>query len=134
MLFFIGMLIINSNSYAAVAIKGGTVWDNITISDAYAVCYNMRNGTTSTLGSNSLEPHLTLNSDWGAVAYLVASVYGQRDGTSNTGTMGPKVTLTKNNSPIESTTFRSTTGNASGVMNFGNNRTFTAATYNGVRK
>jgi hypothetical protein len=135
MLFCIGMLMINSNSYAAVAINGGDVWTQITASDAYAACYNMRNGTTSTLGSNSLEPHLTLNSDWGAVAYLTVSDYGQIDSRSTAyGASGPRVDLTKNNSPIESVWCRSTTGNASGVINFGANVTYTAATYNGVRK
>lgn len=120
------ILLTNNNSYAAVAINGGTVWNNITASSSYAACYNMRNGTSSTLGTNTLEPHLTLNSDWGAVAYLAISDFG-----AVTSSTGPSVTLTTSNSPTEGT-YTSSTGNASGVMNFGTNHTQTSSLYNGI--
>ncbi len=86
--------------------SGGTLWNNVTITRAYRECYDLRElSAESTLGNNSLDPHLTLNKDWGAVAYLAISKYGATtDYTSYT-----------------------TTGNATGVQDFGKNYEWTSS-------
>lgn len=87
--------------------KKTKIHDNITISTAYQYCYDMR-GATSTLGVNSLDPHLGLNADWGATVYLGTSTYGSvRD------KYGVKVTVG------DEMTFYSTTNNITGVMDLG---------------
>ncbi len=87
--------------------KQTKIHDNITISTAYQYCYDMR-GATSTLGVNSLDPHLSLSADWGATAYLGTSTYGSvRD------RIGVKVTIG------DEMTFYSTTNNITGVMDLG---------------
>ncbi len=96
-------------SNAAIEIKPGTETHvSISISDAYQYCYDLRiNSNTSTLGDNKLDPHLSLNKDWGAVAYLSLSGYG-------------KVRISKIPSiQINSTSYSTTTGNKTGVMNLG---------------
>ncbi len=106
----LGICIGTTISNGAVEIKpGGTVHTNVTISQAYEYCYNMRSGTSS-LGANSLDPHLSLNADWGAVAYLGLSPYGTvRD---KTGKLIDGIGYT-------------TTGNITGVIDLGK----TARTY-----
>lgn len=92
-------------SNAAMQIIPGTETSTgITISDTYAYCYNLRT-TSSTLGNNTLDPHLSTGYDWGAVAYLAASVYGC------------------NMNSTSLTEFK-TSGNNSGVMNFGKTGTY----------
>lgn len=98
-------LYFSSISNAAIEIKpGGAVHTNIDVSTAYQYCYDMRS-SASTLGNNTLDPHLTLNADWAAVTYLGASAYGNvRD------LNGPGIT-------INGTTYNgSTTNNITGVM------------------
>ena len=107
------LLTIKSN--AAMAIKPGiTTWTNINVSDSYSQCYNLRNAD-STLGSNQLDPHLTLNKDWGAVAYLAISSYG-----AVTDSTGPQIW-------INSLGYYSTTGNATGVIDMGHCYTQTSS-------
>ena len=101
--FLMGLTTISN---AGMEINGGDVWTKITASEAYEQCYNLRN-SDSTLGVNSLDPHLTLNKDWGAVAYLAISNYGEV--TSKT---GPTISLGE-------TTRCTTTGNVTGVIDFG---------------
>lgn len=113
MIVTIMLLTIKSN--AAMAIKPGTTtWTSINVSDSYAQCYNLRNAD-STLGANQLDPHLTLNKDWGAVAYLAISTYG----SVNSSTL-PTTT-------INGASYTTTNGNATGVMNMGNIYTQTAS-------
>lgn len=92
-------------SNAAIESKNGTsAHTGITVSQAYQYCYDMRS-STSTLGNNSLDPHLTLNKDWGAIAYLGASVYGNtRSNVGESVTIGDRA-------------YNSTTNNITGVMN-----------------
>ena len=60
---FMSIMLFSTISKAGVESKpGGTVWTNITISNAYKVCYDMR-APTSTLVVNSLDSHLALNKD-----------------------------------------------------------------------
>lgn len=105
----------SSISNAAIEVKPGTTpHTSISASNSYQYCYDMRS-STSTLGNNSLDPHLTLNADWSAVSYLGASAYGNvRDVDGQSVTIGE-------------TTYNSTTKNITGVMNFGTNYTQTSS-------
>ena len=110
MISILMLLAIKSN--AAMAIKpNATIWTNINVSDSYSQCYNLRNAD-STLGSNQLDPHLTLNKDWGAVAYLAISSYGA---------------VTDSEGPYSNNYYYTTTGNATGVINMGYKYTQTAS-------
>lgn len=112
------ILLLTIKSNAAMEIKPGTsAWTNITVSESYQQCYDLRNSDT-TLGKNTLDPHLTLNSDWATVSYLAASAYGKIDGND----YGSR-TL------IDGGAYNTTTGNASGVINFGNYFTQTSSIY-----
>lgn len=103
------MLILTTKTFAAIEIKPGTApHTSITIDNAYNNCYNMRS-PTSTLGNNTLDPHLALNKDWAAVAYLGLSAYGAINSAT-----GPTTTISENS-------YYTTNGNASGVLNFGTN-------------
>lgn len=111
----IAVVAVGSISMAAIEIKPGTTtYTSIDVSSAYQLCYDLRANDT-TLGNNSLDPHLTLNKDWGAVAYLGASAYG-----SARSDKGGKIDINGGN-------YYSTTGNKSGVINLGNYHTQTAA-------
>lgn len=82
----------------------------LTASDAYAACMNMKNGATSTLGNNNLDPHLMLNSDWAAMAYLGLSDYGAIN--TATGADNRISFSTGSNSTVN---LQTSTGNATGV-------------------
>lgn len=104
-------------SNAAIEIKPGTSPHvNITASTSYEYCYNMR-AYSSSLGANSLDPHLTTNADWAAAAYLGLSGYGY--------------VRTKEGNPVTigEATYYSTTQNATGVMDMGKNYTQTASNF-----
>ena len=53
-----------------------TSWRNLTITDAFNVCFQMRNNTTYGLSSSEALTHMMKNTEWGAVAYLTKSKYG----------------------------------------------------------
>lgn len=115
---FLMLFTIKSN--AAMAIKPGTSrWVNISVSESYQQSYNLRN-SDATLGKNNLDPHLSLNKDWGAVAYLAISPYG-----NVADSRGPQIS-------INGTNYRTTTGNITGVMNMGTNYTQTSSLFGGV--
>lgn len=113
---FLAMLVLGQASYAAVEIvpsKNGAGTDGIvrsSISNSYTVCQNMKNAGESLNGTTVL-PHLATNADWGAVSYLSNSAYGTNTAGANTGT---QIT-------IDGVKYYSTTGNATGVMNWGAN-------------
>lgn len=110
------ILCFSTISNAAIEIKAGTTrHTNIDISTAYQYCYDMRSAT-STLGINSLDPHLSLNADWGATAYLGASTYGGVRSAS-----GPTVKVNGANN-------FSTTNNITGVINLGATNSFVSST------
>ena len=100
---------------AAVEIKPGTTAQtSITVNDSFRTCYDMRIPASS-LGNNSLDPHLAKLTDWGITAYLGLSSYGTvKNATGDTVT-------------INSVNYTTTTGNATGVMDFGKNVTHTAS-------
>ena len=83
--------------------KNSTVsaWTDISVSNAYEICQNL-NKNYSTLGTDKLKAHLTTNADWYAVSLLAYSAYGNRAASN-------------------------TTGNKTGVMNFGTMKTYTSA-------
>lgn len=82
--------------------KDAASWVNISVSDAYDKCQEL-NDDNSALGttSSNVMAHLSTNADWYAVSLLTQSDYGSKS-------MG------------------NTTGNNSGIMNFGGKPTFTA--------
>lgn len=115
------ILLLTIKSNAAMEMKPGTsAWTNITVSESYQQCYDLRNSDT-TLGKNTLDPHLTLNSDWATVSYLAASAYGQINNSNN----GSQTT-------IDGKRYNTTTGNASGVINFGKTITQTSSIYQNI--
>ncbi len=113
---FLVMLILGQASYAAVEIvpsKNGAGTDSMirsSISNSYLLCQNMKN-TGESLNGTTVLPHLATNADWGAVSYLSNSVYGTNTAGANTGT---QIT-------IDGVKYYSTTGNETGVMNWGAN-------------
>ena len=104
-------------SYGALTSKPTTLTDgsnvlvNKTVSQSYTLCRQMTSNGESLYGAD-VEPHLATNKDWGAVSYLSNSVYGTNKAGQNKG-----VEIT-----INSVKYNSTTGNASGVMNWGVNK------------
>ena len=114
------MSIIVIKSYAAVQIvPSNTRITNVTVSTSFQTCRDM-DSMNSTLGTTHLDPHLATNKDWGAVSYLAHSVYGV-DAQYDTPSSGQgKIGKTVNIQSGETTyTFLSTTGNATGIMNWG---------------
>ena len=114
----LGLLLSIPKSYGAIASKpttvtnGSNVLTNRTISEAFLDCKGMTNVGESLYGSGSnVKPHLVTNKEWGAVSYLSNSIYGTNTAGQNTG-----VTI-----QINGVNYRSTTGNASGIMNWGSN-------------
>ena len=114
-LAIIASLSIVTVSNAAIQIKPtqGVRHTNITASNAYQYCYDMRNASSS-LGVNNLDPHLTLNKDWGAAVYLAISAYGTTRASVMTAVQ------------IDGYGYYSTTGNITGVISM-NRRTFTSS-------
>ena len=80
----IGIIIFsNTISLAGVQIiDNATTYTSVNVSESFEICYNLRN-SDSTLGTNTLDPHLTTSLDWGAVAYLAQSRYGANANTLN---------------------------------------------------
>ena len=62
-------------------------WTNINISESYAECESL-NSSTSTLGTTSLQAHLTTDADWSAMAIFSVSQYGGQTANSPTWTNG----------------------------------------------
>jgi hypothetical protein len=107
---FIAVIILDiqkvSASYVIQVKSGQTTWTGISASDAYDKCEEL-NTSYSTLGTDQLNAHLTTNADWYAVTLLTYSSYGSKNASN-------------------------TTGNNSGVKNFGTTWTFTASLLDGV--
>lgn len=112
-IFIILLIVIISNiSFAGVSVNGGA-YVNITVDNAFLACLYMRNGGTSTLGANKLDPHLKTVLDDGAATYLGTSMYGK----IKSGKIGVSVNLTSENSASNTNkNYYSSTGNPSGVM------------------
>lgn len=116
----VGICLGTTISNAAIEIKPGSASSPTAKgTTAYEYCYNMR-AFSSSLGANSLDPHMSLCKDFGAVAYLGASGYGN---------------VRNNNGysiAIDGISYYSTTKNATGVMNLGKNQPSLAAIYTQV--
>ena len=111
------MLMLATKSYAALECKKNSLSEKMTTNQekAFQLCYDMRDPTSS-LGNNSLDPHLQLNKDVGAYAYLGMSAYGSN---------GAITQITS--------TYGSTSSNATGVLyTWGQSFTITAGTYDGA--
>lgn len=111
------MLMLATKSYAALECKKNSLSEKMTTNQekAFQLCYDMRDPTSS-LGNNSLDPHLQLNKDVGAYAYLGMSAYGSN---------GAITQITS--------TYGSTSSNATGVLyTCGQSFTITAGTYDGA--
>jgi len=117
LLTIISIIVIIPKSYGALNSKpttktdGSNVLVNTTVSNSYLLCQQMTMNGESLYGA-TVKPHLATNKDWGAVSYLSNSIYGTNTAGKNTG-----VEVT-----INGVTYYSTTGNASGVMNWGKNK------------
>lgn len=95
-------------SNAAIEVKPVEAKNNYaasSISTAFQLSYDLRNAD-STLGVNNVDPHLVLNKDWSAVAYLACSTYGTK---TKPGDYIPSINIGVDNK-------YTTTGNMSGVM------------------
>lgn len=99
------------NSKPTTKTDGSNVLVNTKVSNSYTLCQQMTMNGESLYGT-TVKPHLATNKDWGAVSYLSNSIYGTNTQGQNTG-----VEVT-----INGVTYYSTTGNASGVMNWGKNK------------
>lgn len=110
------IIMITQKSFAAIEIKPSATADakgvmtNTSVTNSYLLCQNMTKQGESLYGSTVL-PHLSTNSDWGAVSYLSNSIYGTNSAGKNTG-----VEVT-----INGVSYYSTNGNVTGVMNWGRN-------------
>ena len=94
-----------------------TTRQTVTVNQAFNNCRDL-GLSTSSLGANSLDPHLSTARDWGAVTYLGLSIYGDID--TDEGSSDDMVI-------IDNVTYRTTNGNLSGVLNFGNRVNIAAA-------
>ena len=91
-------------------IKAGiTSWRNMKIGNAFSTCLNMnKSGNPYGLNSNNsvVDPHLSKNTEWGAISYLTLSKYGNGKSMTSNGTSNFITGNSVNNS---------TTGNIYGV-------------------
>ena len=100
---------------------------SVTVSQSYVTCRNLDN-VNSTLGTTELDPHLVTNKDWGAVAYLANSDYGVgADGHTTARNSGQG--LSGKQIEVDGIKYFSTSGNATGIMNWGANPNGTTYTH-----
>lgn len=104
-------IILVTRSNAAVETKPGTTTTHYH-KDAFLMSYDMRYPTSS-LGNNTLDPHLELNKDYGAWVYLGMSAYGTN----------------ASNAVIVSRSYLSSTPNETGVIQRNGSTTHTAGIY-----
>lgn len=116
LIIFVIMLAIMPKTFAAVeskpspAANANNVLVRTNVSNSYLLCQRMTQTGESLQGATVL-PHLATNKDWGAVSYLSNSIYGTNTAGGNS---GKEIT-------INGVKYYSTTGNATGVMNWGIN-------------
>ncbi len=56
-----------------------TSWREITVNNIFKVCQNLTSIGNSLENTNNLDAHMMKNIEWGAVAYLSSSIYGNRE-------------------------------------------------------
>ena len=93
--------------YVIQSIPNKAAWTSINVSDAYDACQDLNTDASSLGHTENLKAHLITNADWYAVSLLTYSAYGTRSGSN-------------------------TTGNKTGVVNFGNNYAFTSSIMEGT--
>ena len=77
-IIILSITFISTISKAALEFKKNAKneYSPLNASVAYQLCYDLKN-SDSTLGINQVDPHLILNKDWTAVAFLSMSTYGK---------------------------------------------------------
>ena len=104
----LNFIYVNSSNAAIEVIEVNAGHTKVNVNNAFQYCYDMRYPTSS-LGNNSLDPHMATAKDWGGVAYLALSSYGAVKSGS-----GPSYSGIGYN-------FYTSTGNKTGVINLGYN-------------
>ena len=115
----VSLLLSYNASYAAVIESKdstGQVVTGGTISDFYVMAEGLK-GTGQGLEGTSVDVKMANNYEWAAVSYFSNSAYGTGGTGGNTGTPNINTGVAKH---------KSTNGNVTGVMDWGNNITFTA--------
>ena len=113
------LLLSYSSSYAAVIeIKDSTaqVLTNATISDFYVMAEGLK-GTGQILEGTTVDVKMANNYEWALVSYFSNSAYGTGGAGQNTGIANINTGVAKH---------KSTNGNVTGVMDWGNKYTYTA--------
>lgn len=112
---FVTLLFSMTRSYAVIEIKDSTspVFTNKTISEFYDMTEEMKNPGQGLEGS-TVDVKMANNYEWAAVSYFSNSIYGTGGAGKDKGVQ------------LENSTHLSTNGNITGVMDWGNTRTFTA--------
>lgn len=116
---FVSLLLSYNASYAAVIESKdstGQVVTGGTISDFYVMAEGLK-GTGQGLEGTSVDVKMANNYEWAAVSYFSNSAYGTGGTGGNTGTPNINTGVAKH---------KSTNGNVTGVMDWGNNYTYTA--------
>ena len=116
---FIILLLSFNTSYAAVIESkdsNGTVLTGGTISDFYVMGEGLK-GTGQGLEGTSVDVKMANNYEWALVSYFSNSAYGTGGTGQNTGIANVNTGVKKH---------KSTNGNVTGVMDWGNTYTFTA--------
>lgn len=73
-----------SNSNDSIIVKSGTAWTNIDYVSANDKILSMTN-QNNIYGLKGVNTHMVRNSEWGALAYLTNSIYGNLSDNSSTG-------------------------------------------------
>ena len=108
LIFAVQSIVFMQKSNAAIESKfsNDRPHTSINVNNSFQYCYDMRYPTSS-LGNNSLDPHLATARDWGGLAYLALSSYGAVKDSN-----GPAIN-------ISGFAHYTTTGNKTGVFNLG---------------
>ena len=117
-LMLVGILVAMPQVYAKTSIEikpNSTVYTNKTISDFFDESMAMGN-VGEGLESDNVDVHMATNMDWAMVSYFSNSAYGTNGAGENRGIQVS----------INGTDYFSTNGNATGVMDFGKNITYTS--------
>lgn len=119
LIMLIGMTILMPQAYAATSIEikpnASTVYTNKTISEFFDESMAMKNVGEGLEGSD-VDVHMATNMDWAIFSYFSNSQYGTNGEGKNDG-----LDVT-----IGGTTYKSTNGNITGMMNLGKTTTYTS--------
>lgn len=120
LIMLIGIMLVMPQAYAKTSIEikpnASTVYTNKTISEFFDESMAMKNVGEGLEGAD-VDVHMATNTDWAIVSYFSNSAYGTNGEGKNWGT----------GISIDGTTYSSTNGNKTGVMNWGKTNTYTAS-------